>query len=155
MSKAFIRESDEDGLAELPEREVSSYPNLVTSKGLAAIDGEIDRHSTLRAAALEADDKDGLARAERELRYWTARRNTAQVAPVPSDNDRVRFGSRVTIVRTGGRRTTWRIVGEDEADPAHGALSHASPLARALMGKEVGDAVEAGATEAEIVAIEI
>ena len=45
MSKAFTRESDEDGLAELPEREVSSYPNLVTPEGRAAIDREIDRHS--------------------------------------------------------------------------------------------------------------
>jgi transcription elongation GreA/GreB family factor len=155
MSKAFTRESDEDGLAELPEREVSSYTNLVTPEGLAAIDGEIDRHSGLKAGALQAGDKEALARAERELRYWTARRNTAQVAQLPPDNLRVRFGSRVTIVRDDGRKTTWRIVGEDEADPARGTLSHASPLARALMGREVGDAVEAGATEAEIVAIEI
>ena len=45
MSKAFTRESDEDGLAELQERNVSSYPNLVTPEGLAVIDGEIDRRA--------------------------------------------------------------------------------------------------------------
>jgi transcription elongation GreA/GreB family factor len=153
MSKAFTRESDEDGLAELPEREVSPYLNLVTPEGLAAIDAEIDRQSGLKARALMADDRDAGARAARELRYWTARRNTAQVAPPPEDDERVRFGSRVTIERDDGRKSTWRIVGEDEADPARGTLSHASPLARALMGREVGETVRAGATEAEIVAI--
>jgi transcription elongation GreA/GreB family factor len=153
MSKAFTRESDEDGLAELPEREVSLYPNLVTPEGLAAIDAEIDRQSGLKARALAVDDKEAAVRAARELRYWTARRNTAKVAPLPEDSERVRFGSSVTIEREDGRKNTWRIVGEDEADPARGTLSHASPLARALMGREVGETVSAGATEAEIVAI--
>ena len=59
----------------------------------------------------------------------------------------------MTIVRDDGREQTFRIVGEDEADPAHGTLSHASPLARALFGKKVGDVVPAGSGEAEIVAI--
>ena len=65
----------------------------------------------------------------------------------------VRFGSTVTILREDGRRQTYRIVGEDEADPAHGTLSYASPVAQALMGKQVGDIVQAGVGEAEIVAI--
>jgi transcription elongation GreA/GreB family factor len=153
MSKAFTRESDEDALAELPEREISSYPNLVTPEGLAAIDAEIDRQSGLNARALAADDRDAAARAARELRYWTVRRNTAQVAPPPEDSERVWFGSSVTIEREDGRKSTWRIVGEDEADPARGTLSYASPLARSLMGREVGETVRAGATEAQIVRI--
>lgn len=153
MSKAFTRESDEDGATELPEREVSAFPNLVTAEGLASIDAEIERHSRENARALAAGDKEGLVRVGRELRYWTARRNSAQVQPAPADSDEVRFGSTVTIEREGGRRTTWRIVGEDEADPEKGTLSHASPLARALMGLEVGDTVVVGAGEAEIVGI--
>ena len=63
------------------------------------------------------------------------------------------FGSTVTIVRDDGRRQTFRIVGEDEADPARGTLSHPSPLARALFGKELGDTVKVAQSEAEIVAI--
>ena len=63
------------------------------------------------------------------------------------------FGSTVTIVRNDGRRQTFRIVGEDEADPAHGTLSHVSPLARALFGKQVGDTIEVAQKEAEIVEI--
>lgn len=153
MSKAFTRESDEDGVTELPERDVSSFPNLVTAEGLAAIDAEIERHSQENARALAAGDKESLVRVGRELRYWTARRNSAQVQPAPMDSDEVRFGSTVAIEREDGRKSTWRIVGEDEADPANGTLSHASPLARALMGLEAGDSVVVGTGEAEIVAI--
>ena len=87
------------------------------------------------------------------MRYWTARRATAQLVPAPSDRSKVHFGSTVTIVRNDGRRQTFRIVGEDEADPAHGTLSHVSPLARALFGKQVGDTIEVAQKEAEIVEI--
>lgn len=153
MSKAFTRESDTDGLAELPERELSSFPNLVTPEGLAAIDAELDRHNRLKADAQAAGDADAAARAARDLRYWSARRSTAKVAAPPEDDEEVRFGSTVTLRREDGRESTWRIVGEDEADPAKGTLSHASPLARAFIGKGVGEEVEAGATKGEITAI--
>jgi transcription elongation GreA/GreB family factor len=151
MSKAFTKESD-DALEELPERPVSDYPNLVTPQGLAAIDGEIERLSAARAAT-PADDREAQARLMRDLRYWTARRNSAQVMAPPADSDVIAFGSTVAIRRADGREQTWRIVGEDEADPAAGALSHASPLARALIGKTVGDEVQAGASHAEIIGI--
>jgi transcription elongation GreA/GreB family factor len=155
MSKAFTRESDEDGVTELPEREVSPFPNLVTREGLALIEAEIERHSAEHAEALAVPDKERAGRAARELRYWTQRRVSAQVTAPPAEADEVRFGSSVTIEREDGRRQTWRIVGEDEADPQRGTLSHASPLARALMGREVGEAVQAGPAEAEIVSISV
>jgi transcription elongation GreA/GreB family factor len=59
----------------------------------------------------------------------------------------------VTIVRDDGREQTFRIVGEDEADPRAGSISHVSPLARAVLGKHVGDEVRAGTAEVEITAI--
>ena len=65
----------------------------------------------------------------------------------------MQFGSTVTIERDDGRRQTFRIVGEDEAEPAQGTLSYVSPVARALMNKSVGDVVQAGPSEAEIVGI--
>jgi transcription elongation GreA/GreB family factor len=58
------------------------------------------------------------------------------VAPEPDDNTKVRIGHTVTIIRDDGREQIYRIVGEDEADPALGTLSHVSPLSRALVGKE-------------------
>ena len=153
MSKAFTKESDADDTIELPEREISALPNLVSARGLALIDAEIERYSAANATALAAGDKEAAVRAGRELRYWTARRNSAQVQPDPVGSAEVQFGSAVNILRADGRRQSFRIVGEDEADPSQGLLSWASPLARAMMGKGVGEEIEAGATEAKIVAI--
>jgi transcription elongation GreA/GreB family factor len=155
MSKAFTREDDGAGATELPERIISSQPNLVTAEGFAAIDAEIEEHSRRQSEANAAEDRDAAARAARELRYWTVRRASAQLTPPPADNDEVRFGSTVTIEREDGRASTWRIVGEDEADPARGTVSHVAPLARALMGRRVGDVVKAGASDAEIVSISV
>lgn len=155
MSKAFTKESDADGASELPDREISSLRNLVTASGLARIDAAIAEHSEAHAAALARSDREAAARAARELRYWTARRNTAQLQPAPAGSGEVAFGSAVNIVRADGRKSSYRIVGEDEADPARGLLSWASPLARAMMGKGVGEEIEAGATEATITAISV
>lgn len=98
-------------------------------------------------------DREALGLAGRDLRYWSARRASAElVEPVP-DLHTVQFGTRVTILRDDGREQTFRIVGEDEADAASGSISHVSPLARALVGKHVGDTVRAGQDDAEITAI--
>src|SRR6266566_4667821 len=144
MSRAFVKDL-EDAVEELPDRPISPHPNLVTAEGLARIEAEVAR--------LQQDHAAALARAARDLRYWTARRASAQLVPEPSDRSKVHFGATVSIVRDGGRRQTFRIVGEDEADPAHGTLSHVSPLARALFGKQVGDTIEVAQKEAEILEI--
>jgi len=147
MSRAFVKDL-EDAVEELPDRPISPHPNLVTAEGLARIEAEVARLQQEHAAAHAAND-----RAARDLRYWTARRASAQLVPEPNDRSKVHFGATVSIVRDGGRRQTFRIVGEDEADPAHGTVSHVSPLARALFGKEVGDMVEVANSQAEIVEI--
>jgi transcription elongation GreA/GreB family factor len=152
MSRAFVKETDE--VPELPDRPVSEHPNLVTKRGLALIEAEVERHRQALAEAQSADDREKAAAAQRELRYWTARRATAEVQPPPPDCESVRLGCRVTIERDDGRKQTFRIVGEDEADPAAETLSYVAPLARALIGKEVGDVVPAGQGEAEILKIE-
>lgn len=151
MSRAFVKE-DDDAPEDLPERLISSAPNLVTAEGLAAIEAEIARlNEALEAAG--ADDRSARAPIQRDLRYWTARRGSAHLTPAPADNDVVRFGATVTIDRDDGRRQTFRIVGEDEADPERGTLSHVSPLAQALMGKSEGDTLRVAGAEAEIVEI--
>lgn len=150
MSRAFVKEND-DAVEDLPERPVSTAPNFVTAEGLAAIEAEIARLNDALASA--GDDRTARASLGRDLRYWTARRGSAQLAPPPSDCDIVRFGCTVSIVRDDGRQQSFRIVGEDEADPERGTLSHASPLARAILGKEIGDAVRVSDSTIEIVAI--
>lgn len=152
MSRAFVKDM-EDAVEELPERPISPHPNLVTAEGLAHIEAEVARLQQEHAAAHAANDRATLSRVARDLRYWTARRASAQLVPPPSDRSKVHFGATVTILRDDGRRQTFRIVGEDEADPAHGTLSHVSPLAQALFGKQVGDTAKVANSEAEIVEI--
>jgi transcription elongation GreA/GreB family factor len=154
MSSAFVKEPEGgEAFEDLPDRPISPNPNYVTPEGLASIEAELARLHEEHAAAQAADDKAALSRTSRDLRYWTARRNSAQVAHPPEGHTEVHFGSTVTIEREDGRRQTYRIVGEDEADPTKGTVSHVSPLAQALTGKRVGDVVQAGASEAEIVEI--
>jgi transcription elongation GreA/GreB family factor len=153
MSRAFVREAEGgEAFEDLPDRPVSPH-NLVTPSGLAQMDEQVEDLNRRLADAQKAQDKAEIARVSRDLRYWTHRRLTAEVAPAPTDTSRLRFGSRVTFQRDDGRRQTYRIVGEDEADPAKGTLSYLSPLSKALTGKRVGDVVQAGTSEAEIVAI--
>ena len=151
MSRAFV---NEDNLVEdLPNRPISSHPNFVTRQGLALIDAALAAARREHAEAQARGDRVAIARAGRELRYWSARRASAQLVEASADAERVQFGSTVTIMRDSGRRQTFRIVGEDEADPAKGTISHVSPLAAALLGKTVGDIVTAGRDDAEIMVI--
>jgi transcription elongation GreA/GreB family factor len=151
MSRAFVKDGDE--VEELPDRPISENSNEVTRAGLQQIEAELTAAQVAYASAQANGDRERLAGAGRNLRYWTARRSTAVVAPEPDDNSVVRFGHTVTIVRDDGRQQTFRIVGEDEADPARGTVSHVSPLARALFGKCVGDVVSVARAEAEILSI--
>lgn len=153
MSIAFVREPEGgEAFEDLPDRPLSPHPNFVTPAGLAAIEAELERLHREHAAALEAGDKADITRTARDLRYWSARRNSAQVAEPPADG-RVHFGSTVTIRRENGTEQTFRLVGEDEGDPARGTIPYVAPLARALTGKSVGEVVEVNGTESEITAI--
>ena len=156
MSVAFTKESDSEAVAaDLPDRPISAHPNLVTPAGLAAIDTELSvakvAYAEAQAGGAISADRTAMARATRDLRYWSARRGSAQVIEAAID-DTVVFGVTVTIEGAAGTRT-WRIVGEDEADPANGSVSYVSPLARALLGKGVGEVAKVAGTDVEIVAV--
>ena len=158
MAVAFTREEDyESQAADLPDRPVSAHPNLVTASGLAAIEAELaSARAAYSAAQVQGGvsaDRTAMARATRDLRYWSARRASAQLTEPDAEADTVQFGRTVEFEREDGRRQTFRIVGEDEADPAKGSVSYASPLARALLGKSVGDAAMVNGAEVEVVAV--
>ena len=158
MSVAFTREEDlEATAADLPDRPISPHPNLVTPSGLAAIETALASARAAYSAAqahgsIEAD-RTAMARATRDLRYWAARRASAQRVETEPDG-RVRFGGSVTLERADGRTQTWRITGEDEADPAAGSVSHVSPLAVALICKTTGDEAVVAGQSVEIVAVD-
>lgn len=158
MSVAFTKDEDhEAAAANLPDRPVSPHPNYVTPEGLAQLEAAFAEaraaYTAAQASGEVSDDRTAMARATRDLRYYTARLGSAQkIEPVASP-DRVVFGCRVDILREDGRRQSFRIVGEDEADPTKGSLSYVSPLARVLMGRETGDEVTVSDTVIEITAI--
>jgi transcription elongation GreA/GreB family factor len=138
MSVAFRRESDDEHLEPKFERPIAPGPNLVTPRGLALIDAEVAR---LDAALEQASEQDRPALL-RERRYWETRHSTAEVVPPPAPGE-IGIGSRVTFVLGGAERTI-EIVGGDEADPAEGRIGFQAPLARALIGAEVGETLEFG-----------
>jgi transcription elongation GreA/GreB family factor len=152
MSRAFVNE--DDFVEDLPDRPIPDHPNLVTGNGLALIDDALQTARREHGEAQAAGDRTALASAGRELRYWSARRASAQLVTADPDNAAVQFGASVTIMRDDGREQRFAIVGSDEADPAKGTISYVSPLARALLGKHIGDVIKTGGGEAEIKAIQ-
>lgn len=160
MAVAFTREEDyEAQAADLPDRPISPHPNLVTATGLAAIEQDLaDARAAYAAAQAHggvSTDRTAMARATRDLRYWSARRGNAQLTEPEGPPQTVLFGRTVEIEREDGRRQTFRIVGEDEADPAKGSVSYVSPLARALLGKAVGDVAAVNGAEVEVIAVRL
>ena len=153
MSVAFTKEQDyEATAADLPDRPVSTHPNLVTATGLAQLEAALaearEAYSAAKAGADIQADRTAMARATRDLRYYSARRASAQLTEPEGPADAVLFGRSVTIERDDGR-----IVGEDEADPAQGSVSYISPLAQALMGKSVGEEALVNGAEVGIVGV--
>jgi transcription elongation GreA/GreB family factor len=154
MSSAFTKEQEDDNPREdLPDRPVSQHRNLVTPEGLQQIDDALTRlHGDIEKAT-RADDSHALAVAHRDLRYWSARRANAEVVQPIKDHSHIRFGHRVVVELEGGEKRVFRLVGEDEADPAKGLIPYVAPLAQALMGKSVGDTVDVIHHSARIVEI--
>jgi len=153
MSRAFVKDQD-DLIEDAGERPVSPHPNLVTERGLSLIDAEIERLRKDLAHAMHEADRAAISSLSRDLRYWTQRRTTAQLVPATNDMSKVAFGHRVTILRDDGRRQTFAIVGEDEADPAKGFVAYVTPVARAMLGRGVGDEIQLPGGTAEIEKIE-
>ena len=139
MSRAFVRERDDAPAEAPPEMQHSGQTNFVTPRGLRLIEQKLFELNEALAAGPGEDDK---ARILRDLRYWTARRASARLVEHKTPDSEVAFGSEVIIRRHGGPPETFQIVGEDEADPAQGRISYASPIAQALLGARPGETIE-------------
>ena len=144
MSRAFVKEPDEGAPAEgLPERQVSDHANYVTPAGLQQLETRVGELETRRLELLDGEDPDDeLAYVDRDLRYYTARLESAILVDLARQPRRkVAFGAAVTVSQPGGERRTFTIVGEDEADLKQDKISYVSPLAEALMDARVGKTV--------------
>jgi transcription elongation factor GreB len=129
MSKAFTHEEVAEEPAIVAPRALlpAGTPNYVTARGLALLREEL--------AALRPD-----AHAERRAQLEERIASAVLVEPAARPGDAVRFGATVTVGGGDGPRR-YRIVGVDEADPASGLVAFTAPLARALLGRRVGEIV--------------
>jgi transcription elongation GreA/GreB family factor len=122
----------------------------VTEAGLADIEAVLDRFEAAHRAAAEQGDREAAAMALREVRYWRARRASAEVIKPSEGKGKASFGMTVTVRRDDGREQSFQIVGEDEADPSRGTVSYVSPLARAVLAHGPGETIMIANSEAVI-----
>ena len=164
MNKAFTKESDYDESAETVVQLVdplpAGAPNYVTPDGERKVRKELRRlidveHPMLEVQAGVGKEADGardtqektkarkaLREVEAQIRFLEDHVGRFEIVdPSTQDGDSVRFGARVTVMNADGDERTYLICGVDEAEPAIGAVSWISPIAKALLGREVGDEV--------------
>jgi transcription elongation GreA/GreB family factor len=162
MSRAFTREDDGSAPEALPDLPQSPHPNYVTPAGLAALQARLAQARAALAGLIprkdEIDARLPLAMAERDIRFLEERlRRAIPVDPAAQSPGIVAFGAEVEVEDEEGVRRTFRIVGEDEADPGRGLITPFSPLGRALIGLRPGEAAvwdrPAGRLELEVIAV--
>jgi len=140
----------------------------ITPEGYTALDDELKalwkhRHGVveaLSAAAAEGDRSENaeyiyrkkeLRGIDRRIRYLQKRLPDFKVVhDKPVTSDRIFFGAWVTLEDDGGKAIIYRIVGADETDPKPGFISIDSPMAKALLKKEIGDEVKVQTPEGEL-----
>jgi transcription elongation factor GreB len=146
MSKAFTDEETGDaplivpGRAPLPD----GVPNYVSTRGLALLKAELAALASERAELERLPEGPERGRAlgvlaQRRAALEARIASAELVAPPPAaERDVVRFGAHVRVRTADGERG-YQIVGVDEADASQGRIAFVSPLARALVGRGVGD----------------
>jgi len=124
---------------ELRRLKSEERPRIVEAIATARAHGDLKENAEYHAAK----EQQGLT--EARIRDIEAKLSNAQIIDVTalSPDGRVVFGSTVRLFDLDSdEESSYRIVGEDEADIKSGLLSVASPIARALIGKYEGDTVE-------------
>ncbi len=163
MSKAFTSEETQDSppVTRAPPTLAPGEIRYVTPEGHRELSAALARLDEELAAAAGLPEPHRAARVDDLERRAALLRGTLAaltvLGPDAAPEGRAAFGTWVTVEDEGGARTTWRIVGPDEADPRRGLLNVEAPLARALLGREEGETVEVrrprGPTELTIVSV--
>lgn len=130
--------------AELLRAELEELKNVKRPLIIAAI-AEAREHGDLKENAEYHAAREQQGFCEGRIQEIEAKLSQAQVIDVTKmkNTGRVVFGATVTVINTDtDEETTYRIVGDDEADFKHNLISINSPIARGLVGKEDGDTVQ-------------
>lgn len=127
-------------------------PQVIADLAEARSHGDLSENAEYDAAK----ERQGMV--ESRIRFLKSRLQQYQVIdPKNLEGDKVTFGATVSLMDETGKTETWQIVGEDEADLKESRININSPIARALIGKKVGDLVEIrtpkGLRECEIMAL--
>ncbi len=133
MSRAFTKEDDAGD--DIPEKPVPPGPNYVTPQGLEMLKSSA-RELAERRREISAHGGDTKP-IDRDLRYLEARISGAILVP-PGSGPEARFGALVTLEDEAGKKTSYKIVGEDEARTGPGLLAWTAPLAQSLLGAKAG-----------------
>ena len=136
---------------ELDQLRREERPRIIKAIAEARAHGDLSENAEYHAAK----ERQGFV--EGRIRELEVKVGAAEVIEPPRDGERITFGSTVLLKGTDGKEVKYQIVGSDEAEPATGRISILSPLARTLIGKEVGDAVKVqapgGAKTYEVLAV--
>lgn len=140
--------------AELKRLKTVERPTVIQAISEAREHGDLSENAEYHAAKERQSFIEGRVA---ELEDKLARAQVIDVSRLSGDN--IKFGATVTVLdEDTNEQAVYKIVGEDEADVRAGKVSISSPIARALIQKEVGDVVEVtapgGAKSFEIVKVE-
>lgn len=162
MSRGFVKEDDlEHAGTDVPERPISVHANYVTTNGYALLEqqaNDLDKQWQLLTTQKEnAAAMAQLAIVNRDLRYVSARLESALVTKPNLAAQQVLFGAHVTVEDESGKQHRYQIVGEDEADISANKIAYTSPLAKALIGQNMNETVTwlrpAGNQQLSIIAV--
>jgi transcription elongation factor GreA len=123
---------------ELKHRQQVERPRIIQQITDARTHGDLSENAEYHAAKESQSHNEGRIA---ELEDKLARAEVIDVSKLSGET--IKFGATVTLIdEDTEKKQVWQIVGEPEADAKKGKISIASPLARALVGKSVGDSVE-------------
>lgn len=140
--------------AEFDELSLKERPKVVQGVATAAAEGDRSENAEYIYG------KKRLREIDRRLQYLSQLLKDPKIIDKSKvDCSTVSFGCTVEVLDENGQRKKWTIVGEGEADFKERTISSEAPVARALLGKKIGDIVEVdlqkGVSELEIVGIEV
>ena len=126
---------------ELRWRQQEERPRIIEAISEARSHGDLSENAEYHAAKEQQALNEGRIG---ELEDLVARAEVIDISKL--SGDKIKFGATVVLVDDDTEeKKTYQIVGDQEADVKAGRVSISSPIARALIGKEVGDAIEVNA----------
>ena len=146
MSRGFVKEEDREEAPFIPPRAAlpPGVTNYVTPFGFEQLQREKEQLETERKELKISSDKDrrhAQAVIDGKLSLLNERISSARILkPEEQPQDEVRFGAHIEITdQKTGKLQQFQIVGVDEADVKQSKIAFLAPLARAIIGKKIGE----------------